>query len=96
MRVMHIIISFFTRIFKGPNIFVIYSDIKYKYVIAPVYLASFTYKGKKYDVAINGESGEVACDPPSTRRSRYILFVALFVTIAAIIFLLVCKLLLKN
>ena len=73
-----------------------YSDIKYKYVIAPVYLASFTYKGKKYDVAINGESGEVACDPPSTRRSRYILFVALFVTIAAIIFLLVCKLLLKN
>ena len=73
-----------------------YSDIKYKYVIAPVYLASFTYKGEKYDVAINGESGEVACDPPSTRRMRFILLVALIVTIAVVIFLIACKLLLKN
>ena len=73
-----------------------YSDIKYRYIIAPVYLASFTFKGKKYAVAINGKTGEVACDPPSTLRVRFILFVALFVTIAVIIFLIICKLLLKN
>lgn len=73
-----------------------YSDIKYKYVIAPVYLASFTYKGEKYDVAINGESGEVACDPPSTIWIRRFLFVLALVVIAVIIFLLACKLLLKN
>ena len=68
-----------------------YSDIKYRYIIAPVYLASFTYRGKKYDVAINGKTGEVACNPPSTLWIRRLLFVLLLVTIAVIIFLIVCK-----
>ncbi len=72
-----------------------YSDIKYKYVIAPVYLATFTYKGKKYDVAINGKTGEIACDPPSTTWIRRFLLVLALVVIAVIIFLLVCKLQLK-
>ena len=45
-----------------------YTDVTYKYILAPVYLASFTYKGNKYDVAINGSTGKVACDPPSTLK----------------------------
>ena len=68
-----------------------YSDIKYRYIIAPVYLASFTFRGKKYDVAINGKTGEIACNPPSTLWIRRLLFVLLLVTIAVIIFLIVCK-----
>ena len=57
-----------------------YTDVTYKYILAPVYLASFTYKGKKYDVAINGSTGDVACDPPSARK----FFIALFIILGII------------
>jgi len=45
-----------------------YSKTKYKYILAPFYLASVNYKGKKYDVAINGNTGKVACAMPSPRK----------------------------
>lgn len=45
-----------------------YSDTNYKYILAPFYLASLTHKGKKYDVAINGYNGDVACAKPSARK----------------------------
>ncbi len=57
-----------------------YSDVKYKYILVPVYLASFTYRGKKYDVAINGSTGDVACDPPSARK----FFIALLIILGII------------
>lgn len=36
-----------------------YSNITYKYVLLPVWLSSFTYKGKVYQFAVNGQSGKV-------------------------------------
>ena len=57
-----------------------YTNVTYKYILAPVYLASFTYKGNKYDVAINGSTGKVACDPPSTLK----VFISLMIILGLI------------
>ncbi len=37
-------------------------NVKFRYVLAPVYLATYTYKKKKHPVAINGQTGETYCD----------------------------------
>lgn len=37
----------------------IYTNIKYKYVILPVWLSNFTYKNKKYYYLVNGETGKI-------------------------------------
>lgn len=41
-----------------------YSNIKYKYVMLPVWLSSFNYKGKVYQFAVNGQSGKVGGNYP--------------------------------
>lgn len=36
-----------------------YLDVKYEYDILPVYLVQYTYKNKKYDTYMNGQSGKI-------------------------------------
>ncbi|MCR4688682.1 MAG: hypothetical protein K5745_03920 [Saccharofermentans sp.] len=36
-----------------------YYDLKYKYIIAPIWLNSFIYEGKRYLIAINGQTGTI-------------------------------------
>ena len=62
-----------------------YNNTKFKYILAPVYLASLTYKGRKCDVAINGKTGKVSCDAPSTLKFYIILLIVLLAVIAAAI-----------
>ena len=69
-----------------------YSKTKYKYILAPFYLASVNYKGKKYDVAINGNTGKVACAMPSPRKFLKKLLITLGIIAAvALIAYLVCR-----
>ncbi|MBR6959119.1 MAG: hypothetical protein IKH76_01430 [Clostridiales bacterium] len=51
-----------------------FSNIKFKYVLVPVWLSSYTYRGKPYRIAINGQTGEVFGNWP---RSFKILFIIL-------------------
>ena len=38
----------------------------YKHVLLPVYTTAYTYKGKRYHVLINGQSGKVEGDYPKS------------------------------
>ena len=42
----------------------IYEDVTYKQVLLPVWVSSFSYSGKLYQYAINGETGEVGGQRP--------------------------------
>lgn len=44
--------------------FTAFSDVRYKYLLLPVWLSSFTYKGKVYQFFVNGETGKVAGKAP--------------------------------
>lgn len=43
-----------------------YQDETYKHVLLPVYTTAYTYKGKKYHVLINGQSGRVEGNYPKS------------------------------
>lgn len=42
-----------------------FKNVTFKYILAPVYLARYTYKGKVRPIAVNGQTGKVFCDVPS-------------------------------
>ncbi len=41
-----------------------YSDIKYKYLLLPIWISSFKYNGKQYQFMINGQTGKVGGKSP--------------------------------
>lgn len=41
-----------------------YSDVTYKHILLPLWVAAYRYNGKVYDVIINGQSGEIVGDRP--------------------------------
>lgn len=41
-----------------------FSQIKYKYILLPVWLSSFSYKGKAYQFVVNGQTGKVGGKAP--------------------------------
>lgn len=41
-----------------------FSNITYKYLLLPVWISSFTYKGKAYQFMVNGQTGEVGGRTP--------------------------------
>ena len=46
------------------NIEASYQDTRYKLMLLPAYLSSFTFKGKAYHIAINGQNGRVSGNTP--------------------------------
>lgn len=59
-----------------------YSNITYKYVMLPVWMSSFTYKGKVYQFAVNGQSGKVGGKyPVSPWRVAFAILIAILVII---------------
>lgn len=42
-------------------------NVKFRYILAPMYLASYRHRNKIYPVAINGQTGATYCDTPSNR-----------------------------
>ena len=50
-----------------------YYDVKFRYLLAPMYIASFKYRDKLYAVAINGQTGAAYCELPSHRFIRWLI-----------------------
>ncbi|MDD7795346.1 hypothetical protein [Clostridium sp. 'White wine YQ'] len=48
------------------NISTSYNDIKFKHILVPVWISSYTYKNKVYRYIINGQTGEVQGDAPTS------------------------------
>ena len=42
-----------------------FSDESWRYVLLPVYLATYTYEGKPYQVMVNGETGKITGQRPA-------------------------------
>lgn len=67
------------------NIHVHYEAVKYKQVLLPVWLSSFSYSGKEYRYAINGETGKVSGDRPYS-IPKIIAFAVMLIILAVGIF----------
>lgn len=46
------------------NFKTVYNDVTYKYLLLPVYMSSFKYKGKVYKFMVNGQTGKVGGKTP--------------------------------
>ena len=64
-----------------------YSNVTYKHVLLPIWSAYYMYKGKKYQYIINGETGEVQGQAPTSWVK-----VTLLIIVAIIIFVVIYNL----
>src|SRR5262249_19562918 len=64
-----------------------YSDITFKHILLPVYLAAFRFNQKVYQVMINARTGEVQGDRPYSFWKIF-LFVVFWLAVIALIVLL--------
>lgn len=69
---------------RNLNVTTTYANITYKYVMLPVWLSSFTYKGKVYQFVVNGQSGKVGGDYPI---SPWRVLIAVLIAVAIIFIL---------
>ena len=46
------------------NVSTTHKDVTYKYVLFPMYRFNYTFKNKKYDIAVNGSTGKVVGKTP--------------------------------
>jgi hypothetical protein len=58
-------------------------DIRFKHVLLPVWLGSYRFGGKAYQVVVNGQTGEVEGDRPYS-KAKIILAVLLAVVLALV------------
>ncbi len=57
-----------------------YNDVTFKHILVPAYFSSFNYKGKTYNIAINGQTGKVAGKyPVSPWKVALVVFLVLLV-----------------
>ena len=64
-----------------------FSDQTFKHILAPVWLLTYTYRGKSYQVVINGVTGTLAGSRPWSWIK-----IALLVLLALIVLLVVASL----
>lgn len=64
-----------------------YSNITYKYLMLPVYISSFTYKGKVYQFMVNGQSGKVGGRSPVSVWRVLLLILAIVAFIMLLYFI---------
>lgn len=66
----------------------VYADIKYKYVLVPIWISSYSFKNKKYSFYVNGETGKITGKYPiSIIKVLATIFIVLAIIIAIIYFL---------
>jgi hypothetical protein len=44
-----------------------WSDMTFKYVLLPLWVGSYSYLGKYYNILVNGQTGKVSGDKPRDR-----------------------------
>ncbi len=74
----------FNRDLRVEEISTNYYNVKFRCLLAPVYLAKYTFGKKTFPVAINGQTGKTYCDAPTLIR-RIILLGILGLFLAAAI-----------
>lgn len=67
-----------------------YSDIKYKYLLLPLWVSSFQYKGKVYQFMVNGQTGKVGGKTPISPL-RVAIAIAIGVAVVGLILFLSSK-----
>ncbi len=67
-----------------------YDDITFKQILLPVWLAAYRYRGKSYEVVINGQNGRVSGARPYS-AIKIALAVALAVSVLVVLFFLFGK-----
>ncbi|MBR3125734.1 MAG: hypothetical protein IKF42_10020 [Mogibacterium sp.] len=60
-----------------------YYNVKFRCLLAPVYLASYRYGKKKLLVAINGQTGETYCDAPTYIKRIILSLILAFILLCA-------------
>lgn len=65
----------------------VYSNITYKYLMLPIYISSFTYKGKVYQFMVNGQSGKVGGNSPVSALRVALAVLGVIALIALVYFL---------
>lgn len=73
---------------RGLSFKTLYSNVKFKKILLPVWSSVYTYKGRAYRFMINGQSGQVKGDAPLSAL-RIILSILLTVGVPLALFLLV-------
>ena len=65
-----------------------FSNLRYKHVLFPVWIASYRYKDKIYHFLVNGQTGEVQGQAPISwiRVALVILAVAIVLTVLFLLF----------
>ncbi|CAH1205475.1 hypothetical protein PAECIP111893_02356 [Paenibacillus plantiphilus] len=72
---------------KDVKLAVSHSDIMYKYLMLPIWLSSFKYKGKLYQFAVNGQTGKVGGTAPLSALRVAIATAAAIIIISALVWL---------
>jgi len=77
------------------NIYPVYKDTKYKYVILPIWICHFEYNKTKYRFLVNGENGKISGKYPLSSLIISLIAVLVIALIIAIAFV-VCKVILGS
>ena len=64
-----------------------YDDLTYKYLLLPVWMSSFKYKGKVYNFIINGQTGKVGGRAPVSALRIIIAVILGLVAVGALWFI---------
>lgn len=70
---------------RGLRMHTHYNDIKYKYLLLPVWVSAFKYKNKIYEFMVNGQTGRVGGNAPVSPW-RVLLAILIGLAIAGIIY----------
>jgi len=63
-----------------------YSGQTFKHILAPIWLLTYDYHGKAFQVVINGYTGEIAGKYPKSFWKIFFLVVAILVVVGAVFF----------
>lgn len=64
-----------------------YSDSTYSYMLLPTYKINFTYKGKEYSSLLNGQTGKLGGNLPSTKLKTVLITLGVLALIGGIVYL---------
>ena len=63
-----------------------YSEIKFKHILAPVWISAYRFRNKTYRFLVNGQTGEVAGESPlSWQRVTFLVITIIVVIVVALI-----------
>jgi len=62
-----------------------YSDIRFKHILAPVWVSAYRFRNKTYRFLVNGQTGEVAGESPLSWQRVSLLVIAVIIVIVVVL-----------